>query len=247
MPSPPDPEGDWQDLSTLTEQCSGSEWAQALAEPLHRAEHDRRYAGRLLHDEVGQLLSALGLQLDLLRLDFSLSHPDLADRTADIQAVLDRTMTQLRDVIGTLIPSPVDRAGLRFALARLIEQHRIDFPHGITLNFPEKTRITGSGAAALLGAAEWALEQSRKLGATSMQIKVYDLVHAYVLEVLYDAPSPEVIASLGATTRLDLLRLRYHALRTGLEVALASAPEQGTRMRAVYGVATTEGVTEQHR
>jgi signal transduction histidine kinase len=247
MPPAPDPEGHWKNLSTLTEECSGAEWAEALAEPLHRAEYDRRRAGRILHDEVGQLLSALGLQLDLLRLDFSVGHPDLAERTADIQAVLDRTMTQLRDVIGTLIPSPVDRAGLRFALGRLIEEHRANFHCGVTLDFPSKFRVTGSAAAALLVAAEWAIDQALKTAATSVGIKVYDLVHAYALEVLYDAPSPGVIASRAEIRRLDLLRLRYHALRTGLAVSLASGPEQGTRMRAVYGVATAERVTKQHR
>ena len=48
-------------------------------------ESDYARLARFLHDEVGQVLSAVGLQLDALRHDFSSQMPELDQRAVDIQ------------------------------------------------------------------------------------------------------------------------------------------------------------------
>ena len=59
-------------------------------------------AGQALHDEIGPLLSAAGLRLQLLRMDF----PETADRINEITQTLDEAIDQIRALSQELKPSP---------------------------------------------------------------------------------------------------------------------------------------------
>ena len=51
-------------------------------------------AGRILHDDVGPLLSAAGLQLQLIKMDF----PETAERIREVTQVLDDAIDRVRAV-----------------------------------------------------------------------------------------------------------------------------------------------------
>jgi signal transduction histidine kinase len=55
-------------------------------------------AGKLLHDEIGPLLSAAGLKLQLIRMD----HPKTAPLVEDVTKVLDQAIDQVRELSRTL-------------------------------------------------------------------------------------------------------------------------------------------------
>jgi signal transduction histidine kinase len=59
-------------------------------------------AGKVLHDEIGPLLSAAGLRLQLLRMDF----PETAERVREVTASLDQAIDRIREVSQELKPSP---------------------------------------------------------------------------------------------------------------------------------------------
>jgi signal transduction histidine kinase len=99
-----------------------------MAQPFRRAsnelaelyivmQHAANRSGRLLHDDVGPLLSAAGLRLQLLSMD----HPQTAEEIQRIAAILDRAFERIRAVSQELAPSPVLRSGLKNSLARLVE------------------------------------------------------------------------------------------------------------------------------
>jgi len=58
--------------------------------------------GKVLHDEIGPLLSAAGLRLQLLRMDF----PDTADRVREVTETLDAAIDQVRALAMDVHPSP---------------------------------------------------------------------------------------------------------------------------------------------
>lgn len=66
-------------------------------------EEKLRRAGKTLHDDVGPLLAAAGLQLQLLRMD----HPAAADQVDELLATLDDAMERVRALSRELSPSPV--------------------------------------------------------------------------------------------------------------------------------------------
>jgi len=59
-------------------------------------------AGQALHDEIGPLLSAAGLRLQLLRMDF----PETAERVREITQALDEVIDRVRALSQVLKPSP---------------------------------------------------------------------------------------------------------------------------------------------
>ena len=65
------------------------------------------HAGKVLHDEVGPLLSAAGLRLQLLRMDF----PDTAERVREVTETLDAAIDQVRALAMDLRPSPFSKNG----------------------------------------------------------------------------------------------------------------------------------------
>jgi signal transduction histidine kinase len=61
-----------------------------------------KQAGKLLHDEVAPLLSAAGLKLHLLCMDF----PDATQMADEATAILERAMDRVRELSRELCPPP---------------------------------------------------------------------------------------------------------------------------------------------
>ncbi|MBZ5600683.1 MAG: hypothetical protein LAO79_00075 [Acidobacteriia bacterium] len=59
-------------------------------------------AGKILHDDVGPLLSAAGLRLQLIKMDF----PETADLVAQVTEVLDQAIDRVRAVSQELLEPP---------------------------------------------------------------------------------------------------------------------------------------------
>src|ERR1700724_694224 len=91
------------------------------------------WISRFLHDEVGQVLSAVGLQLDALRHDLGARTPELEQRTSEIQQMLETMIASIRDLSYELNPSVVQRTGLQFALERLAGRFHEAFSGGVRL------------------------------------------------------------------------------------------------------------------
>jgi glucose-6-phosphate-specific signal transduction histidine kinase len=83
------------------------------AERARRRELER--ASRILHDDVGQSLTAAGLELDLLALE----HPQLAEPIGSLRARLEAAFQSVRRLSYDLSPDLVLRIGLADALEGL--------------------------------------------------------------------------------------------------------------------------------
>jgi signal transduction histidine kinase len=104
--------------------------ADELAEACVAARRERHRASRVLHNDVGSLLAVAGLRLQLLQMDF----PETSQATGELAAALDGAMTQLRELIKQLDPSPVARTGLKNALIDLANRYRDGFgPDGFDM------------------------------------------------------------------------------------------------------------------
>jgi len=68
-------------------------------------------AGKALHDEIGPMLSAAGLRLQLLRMDF----PETADRVRELTESLDQVIDRVREISQELKPSPFAQPGVKRA------------------------------------------------------------------------------------------------------------------------------------
>jgi signal transduction histidine kinase len=97
--------------------------------PIRRAERDewlrRRRLERQLHDGAALRISALTLQIGLMRHRVPLAEPEL-DRSVDaLQDELHAVLQELRDVAGRIYPTLLDQAGLGPALREAADRFTV--------------------------------------------------------------------------------------------------------------------------
>ena len=95
-----------------------AELRELSARVLEAREEEKTLIARELHDELGQLLTALKLDLDWLR---ARSAGELAEKAAQMSVVLDRTVGSVRRISADLRPLMLDDLGLADAAAWLVE------------------------------------------------------------------------------------------------------------------------------
>lgn len=97
-------------------------------------EEEKAKIAREVHDELGQVLTALKLETSLCELSFAANHPALQERLTGMKKLIDQTIKMVRDVASALRP-PVLDLGLAAALdwyARRFEA-RFGLPVAVTI------------------------------------------------------------------------------------------------------------------
>ncbi len=211
--------------------------AHLLVSVMNAREQEGARVSRILHDEVGQVLSAIGLQLDLLRMDINENVADSAKRIAEIQKVLEQSVAQVRDLSYELNPSIVERTGLQFALDRLVGRYRKTFGGKIRLLFDSSVRLPLDVATALYKIAEQALDNAvAHAGANRVELLVRPIKLGVSLEVRDNGQGFAADQEMTGNTGLGFHLMRYHSSQAGLRFSVASSPEKGTIVKAIYRV-----------
>jgi signal transduction histidine kinase len=215
----------------MGEKAGEPEWLAYIVEARDR---ERARISRLLHDEVGQVLSAAGLQLDLLRMDCAQA-PGLAARIGEAQKLLEQAVGQVRSLSYALNPAVVERAGLKGALEELIERSRRAFSGTLEFAFDGELRLPGQAAEACYRIVELALENAlRHAGAGRIEVRCRRRGPEVIVEIRDDGCGFAAAPAGPPGRGLGLRLIKHLARRGGLELFLASEPEKGTIVRAIY-------------
>lgn len=135
---------------------SASDEADILARELFETRSKLRAAGRTLHDQVGPLLSAAGIRLDLLRAD----HPPAAATVKETMDAVGEAMERIRTLSRDLNPPPSAHLGLRKSLSNLVDGHRESFVGVISLSYAATAQLSDDSVAALYETAEAVLART---------------------------------------------------------------------------------------
>ncbi|MBZ5576621.1 MAG: PAS domain-containing protein [Acidobacteriia bacterium] len=203
---------------------------------LKAQEADRQTASRFLHDSVGQNLTALGLQIDLVRMDLEAPAPQTSGRLAEIQKVLETMMEQVREYSYELNPSIVERAGLQPALERLVSRTQARFVGSVRLHADLSTKIDPKVATAFYHIAQEAVENAlHHAGCSAIEIAVKSTRTGPILEVRDNGRGFDPEDILGVRRGLGLLSMEHYASQAALELSFSSHRGAGTEVR-VEGV-----------
>lgn len=200
-------------------------------------ERDQRSAqlSRTLHDEVGQVLSAVGLQLDVLKLDFRQQLPEITERVDDIQKMLDNAVQEVRAMSYQLNPGMVERAGLQFSLERL--SSRLERETGTTIRIltDPSMKVPLPIANAWYKIAEHALENAlRHSGGSMIEIVAKTSPRSASLEIRDNGKGFSVVEARDKVIGLGLLLMNHYAAQVGSELQIRSSSSRGTTVRMIH-------------
>jgi two-component system NarL family sensor kinase len=196
---------------------------------------------RILHDDVGQVLTGVGLLLGVLKLDFQKDIPEIIDRINEIQQMLDQAVQQVRALSYDLNPSIVERAGLQLALERLIGRYREEFTGSLRYMNDSSVRVPIPVGNAWYKIAELALENALKHAeATRIEVHVRRARNRLSLEVRDNGKGFSLLDAKINPRGLGLLLIEHHAASCPITVEVKSVPGKGTTLRSVYDLPVTE-------
>jgi signal transduction histidine kinase len=208
---------------------ASAEQLRALASRLQRVrEEERTQIAREVHDELGQALTGLKLDVAWMRHRLPRNRETLAQCASIIQQI-DRTLAAVRRIATALRPSILDQLGLAAAL----EWQGQEFGSRTGIAVEMDLVTDGSAIADDLGSSAFRILQEsltniiRYASATRVMIRLRHTPELLTLDVTDDGVGflPEKLDGVGS---LGLLGMRERALACGGELAIASAPGRGT-------------------
>jgi signal transduction histidine kinase len=124
-----------------------SKLRQLAEHMLHVEEAERRRISRELHDDAGQSLVCIRLQLEMIEMALPSDYADLRSKLAETRDVTEKTILEIRRLIADLSPVVLDQFGLAAAVRQLLKRLEASAGVQITLDLgsvseiPSKTQM----------------------------------------------------------------------------------------------------------
>jgi two-component system sensor kinase FixL len=209
------------------------ELRHTVLDALKAQDFERSKVARFLHDSVGQNLTALGLQLDLVRMDLESISPGTCAHVSQIQQLLGGMMEEVREFSYHLNPSIVERAGLRPALDRLVGGLRTRFAGTLRVSVDPSLKLDQKTASAMYQIAQEALENSvQHSSCSTIEIALKSTRTSTVLEVRDNGRGFDTADPVGGCRGLGLLSMEHYAAQAGLDLSIDSNWKAGTTVKA---------------
>ena len=233
----------------LFEQVRASrERLQVLSRRLLLAqESERRNIARELHDEIGQALT--GVQLNLQAIEPALARKSARATLQDAMMTIERTLQQVRDLSLNLRPSILDDFGLVPALKWLVEQQmrRANLIIEFTPDLLEQRAPIEIETACFRVVQEALTNTVRHAHATHVSVRLQCIGPAFKLVIQDDGTGFDTALALrraAGGASLGLLGLQERVSLAGGQIEIQSAPGQGTRIEATFPLTSTVAFIE---
>lgn len=191
-------------------------------------EEERRRIARELHDEAGQALTAMKLNLELVRRE--MPPGKLADRLGDVSRLAQDVLEELRRIARDLRPRALDELGLVPALKVLVDAFRQRSGIEVSLDLDASITLSGESASTVFRFVQESLTNVvLHAAARSIRVRGSDDEGAFVFAVDDDGVGFEVSQTRG----MGLLGMTERAALAGGRLRVASEPGRGTRVELV--------------
>ncbi len=228
-----------EERARLYEQVSASrKRLQILSQQLIEAQEvERRRIARELHDEIGQVLTAVRTNLQTIQL--SPNPSTLGPRLEESIGIVEHALRQVRDLSLDLRPSLLDDFGLAPALEWYVDRQAER--SGLTAEFvaePPEMQLSPALETACFRIAQAALTNvTRHAQAKQVRVELHHTETELRLAIRDDGIGFDVDtvlehAAQGAS--LGLLGMRERAQLAGGQIEIESAPMNGTEIRVRF-------------
>jgi len=192
-------------------------------------EEERKRIAREVHDELGQLLTSLRLNLNLLGREFGQQLPALSERTVMLRDIVDSTIQSVRDIATALRPAVLDM-GITSALEWLVQQFAGHSAIAVSLDLDDDITLDEARAVVVFRVAQESLTNvARHAQADRVRVSLHRQGDDYRLSIEDDGIGFDTQA-VGKPRSFGVLGMQERALTLGGTMQLTSAPQQGTRV-----------------
>ena len=221
----------------ISERKRAEEMLQTFSQKLiETQEGERRRIARELHDEIGQVLTAIRLNLNTVQ--HSIDSSPIAHKLDDSIAIIDLAVQRVRDLSLNLRPPVLDDLGLVAALRWYVDREAQRADLNSELSAVElETRLSPELETACFRIAQEALTNVvRHAKARHVRVQLSQRGEELHLIIRDDGVGFDAAAMRGKVSdvRLGLLGMHERALIVGGRVEFVSAPGQGTEVYARF-------------
>jgi PAS domain S-box-containing protein len=196
---------------------------------LSAREEERKKVAREIHDEVGQVLTALKMDARWVEKRAGGADPELREKVRDMAALTDRAMETVHRVSSELRPGMLDHLGLAAALEWLVSDfsRRTGIPCRAVVAIPDG-RIGGNGATDIFRIAQEGLTNvARHAKASAASLSVTESGDRLAVEVRDDGIGISA-AHANAPDSFGLIGIRERVNALGGETEIGPAEGRGT-------------------
>jgi PAS domain S-box-containing protein len=205
---------------------------------LQAQEEERKRISRELHDDIGQLLTAIGFHLAVLKKEAGPNGRALKSKIAQTQRLVEKSVDTVHQFAAQLRPAALDDLGLIPAL----QSHVKDFARrtGLSVRFTPFTHdrtelLDGDERTVLYRVVQEALTNvARHAHASRVTVSIRKLRSVVRVVVHDDGKSfdPRKVSSNRRSKALGLLGMRERVEMVGGCFTVESSPGKGTTIRA---------------
>jgi PAS domain S-box-containing protein len=203
-------------------------------------EEERTHIARELHDDLGQLLAAL--RMDLALLQQQETGPDSARLIRVMEQNLLTAITSLRRIATNLRPRSLDEGGLFFALQGLRDDFVERYGIACTLYADEaELRLDDAASTAIFRIVQEALTNiARHAGAANVTITLYRINGELLLTVRDDGRGIAA-GDMEKAQSLGLVGMRERVWAMDGHITISADEPPGTRIDIVLPLPTARG------
>jgi len=196
-------------------------------------EEERMRISREIHDELGQVLTAVKLDLSLLRRRLvSGGLVDLSENVLENEQAISRILQSVRKIASDLRPGVLDELGVAAAIDWMAKdfRKRTGLDCNVTLRSVDKISDDALATSIFRITQESLTNVMRHAAATKVNVILEKKENTLVLEVTDDGvgiPEQQIVD----TKSLGLIGIRERVLLLGGEATISGEPGRGTRVR----------------
>lgn len=191
-------------------------------------EEERKNIAREIHDQLGQVLTVLKIQISLLSKKLRDDQKELKEKLANASSVIDETVESVQRISSKLRPDILDELGLAAAIEWQSQEfcnstgitYECDMISDIFLDHNVSTAVFRIFQEALTNVA-------RHANATKIKIKLKDSAKSVILEIT-DNGKGITLNQINNPKSLGILGMKERALLFGGMLTVKSSMESGT-------------------
>jgi len=193
-------------------------------------EGERAHIAREIHDELGQALTALKMDLSILTIKFGETTPQIREKVQELKGRVDAIIQVVRDVATTLRPAALD-LGILPGVEWLVEEFQKRSGIRCTVSVADSEVALGEDRSVVLFriVQESLTNVSRHASARNVQILLDHDAERIRLDVEDDGVGFDVDAARRKKT-FGLLGIQERVIMLRGELKITSAPGHGTRV-----------------